>query len=91
MGNEKPEFSTFSYIAMMALAGVGSGTVYWAFLEWSYYIKTPPFAIEAGSVTAAEWAVTYSLHHWGGSLPGQSTPLPQFLSCILSILEKTAH
>ncbi|NHI01922.1 L-carnitine/gamma-butyrobetaine antiporter [Oceanimonas sp. MB9] len=65
MGNEKPEFSTFSYIAMMALAGVGSGTIYWAFLEWSYYIKTPPFAIEAGSVTASEWAVTYSLHHWG--------------------------
>lgn len=65
MGNEKPEYSTFSYIAMMALAGVGSGTVYWAFLEWSYYIKTPPFAIEPGSVTASEWAVTYSLHHWG--------------------------
>ncbi|OXY82180.1 BCCT family transporter [Oceanimonas doudoroffii] len=65
MGNEKPEFSTFSYIAMMAMAGFGSGTIYWAFLEWSYYIKTPPFAIESGSVTAAEWAVTYSLHHWG--------------------------
>ena len=65
MGNEKSEFSTFSYIAMMAMAGFGSGTIYWAFLEWSYYIKTPPFAIEPGSVTAAEWAVTYSLHHWG--------------------------
>ncbi|MCL6268595.1 BCCT family transporter [Sansalvadorimonas sp. 2012CJ34-2] len=65
MGNEKPEFSTFAYITMMALAGVGSGTVYWAFLEWSYYIKTPPFAIEAGSTLAHEWAVTYSLHHWG--------------------------
>ncbi|QIZ77938.1 BCCT family transporter [Ferrimonas lipolytica] len=65
MGNEKPEYSTFSYITMMALAGVGSGTVYWAFLEWSYYIKTPPFAIEAGSTLAHEWAVTYSLHHWG--------------------------
>lgn len=65
MGNEKPEFSTFSYITMMALAGVGSGTVYWAFLEWSYYVKTPPFGIEGGSVQAAEWAVTYSLHHWG--------------------------
>ncbi|WP_417436809.1 BCCT family transporter [Idiomarina abyssalis] len=65
MGDEKPEFSTFSYIAMMALAGVGSGTVYWAFLEWSYYIKTPPFAISAGSVESAEWAVTYSMHHWG--------------------------
>lgn len=65
MGNEKPEYSNFAYITMMALAGVGSGTVYWAFLEWSYYIKTPPFAIEAGSVTAHEWAVTYSLHHWG--------------------------
>ena len=65
MGNEKPEFSTFAYITMMALAGVGSGTVYWAFLEWSYYIQTPPFAIEAGSTMAHEWAVTYSLHHWG--------------------------
>lgn len=65
MGNEKPEYSNFAYITMMALAGVGSGTVYWAFLEWSYYIKTPPFAIEAGSVAAHEWAVTYSLHHWG--------------------------
>ncbi|MEJ6120990.1 BCCT family transporter [Vibrio sp. 2-Bac 85] len=65
MGNEKPEYSTFAYITMMALAGVGSGTVYWAFLEWSYYIKTPPFAIEAGSTLAHEWAVTYSLHHWG--------------------------
>lgn len=65
MGNEKPEFSTFSYITMMALAGVGSGTVYWAFLEWSYYIKTPPFNIVPDSVAATEWAVTYSLHHWG--------------------------
>ncbi|WP_299687124.1 BCCT family transporter [uncultured Vibrio sp.] len=65
MGNEKPEYSTFAYITMMALAGVGSGTVYWAFLEWSYYIETPPFGIEAGSTLAYEWAVTYSLHHWG--------------------------
>ncbi len=65
MGNEKPEFSTFAYITMMALAGVGSGTVYWAFLEWSYYIKTPPFNIAADSIEATEWAVTYSLHHWG--------------------------
>ncbi|OIN09145.1 hypothetical protein BFR47_02400 [Oceanisphaera psychrotolerans] len=65
MGNERPDFSTFSYIAMMAMAGFGSGTIYWAFLEWSYYIKTPPFTIEASSVTAIEWAVTYSLHHWG--------------------------
>lgn len=65
MGEGKPEYTNFAYITMMALAGVGSGTVYWAFLEWSYYIKTPPFAIEAGSVAAHEWAVTYSLHHWG--------------------------
>lgn len=65
MGEGKPEYSTFAYITMMALAGVGSGTVYWAFLEWSYYIKTPPFGIEAGSTIAHEWAVTYSLHHWG--------------------------
>lgn len=65
MGTEKPDYSTFSYITMMALAGVGSGTVYWAFLEWSYYIKTPPFGMTPDSVDAIEWAVTYSLHHWG--------------------------
>lgn len=65
MGNSKPDYSTFSYITMMALAGCGSGTVYWAFLEWSYYVSGPPFGIEPGTVTAREWAVTYSIHHWG--------------------------
>jgi BCCT family betaine/carnitine transporter len=65
MGNEKPDYSTFSYIVMMALAGCGSGTVYWAFLEWSYYFQGPAFGLEPKSTEAIEWAVTYSLHHWG--------------------------
>ncbi|UJF17990.1 BCCT family transporter [Vibrio sp. SS-MA-C1-2] len=65
MGNEKPEYSTLSYISIMAFAGFGSGSVYWAFLEWGYYISTPPFNVEPHSQQAYEWAVTYTLHHWG--------------------------
>ena len=42
LGNEKPEYSTFSWVAMMICAGLGSATVYWAFVEWAYYYNAPP-------------------------------------------------
>ncbi len=90
MGNEKPEFSTFAYITMMALAGVGSGTVYWAFLEWSYYIKTPPFNIAADSIEATEWAVTYSLHHRELQL-GLFTPSRRSPSCNCILYPQKHH
>ncbi len=63
--NEKPEFSTLSWTAMLFCAGVGAGLLFWAPVEWAYYIDAPPFGLEAGSTAAAEWASTYGMFHWG--------------------------
>ena len=63
--DEQPEFSTPSWVAMLFCAGVGAGLMYWAPIEWAYYIDAPPFGLEAGSNAAAEWASTYGIFHWG--------------------------
>lgn len=65
LGTEKPEFSTFSWIAMMVSCGLGSATVYWAFIEWAYYIETPGLGISPLSQMAYEMSVPYTMLHWG--------------------------
>lgn len=64
-GDEKPDFSTFSWVAMLFCAGVGAGLMYWAPIEWAYYYDSPPFGAEPRSTQAAEWASTYGIFHWG--------------------------
>lgn len=64
-GNEKPEFSDLSWAAMLFSAGVGAGLMFWAPIEWAYYLNAPPFGLEPGSNMAAEWASTYGIFHWG--------------------------
>lgn len=61
----KPEFSIFSWVAMLFCAGIGSGVMYWGTIEWAYYYSDPPFGMESGSRQAIEWAATYGLFHWG--------------------------
>jgi BCCT family betaine/carnitine transporter len=63
--NGRPEFSTRSWVAMLFCAGVGAGLLYWAVIEWSYYIDAPPYGLDARSGTAIEWAASYGLFHWG--------------------------
>lgn len=65
LGNCDPEFSTFSYIAMMALAALASAALYWSFTEWGYYYMKPALGIEPYSVEAAEISLGYSFFHWG--------------------------
>lgn len=77
LGKSKPEFTTFSYIAMMICSGFGSGTVYWAFLEYSGYVITPPFGVGVNSTAAYNWASAYNFHHWG--------PVAWGLFCIASL------
>lgn len=67
LGEGKPEYSTFKWIAMMMSCGLGSATCYWAFIEWAYYIDTPGLGIEAGSQLAYEMSVPYTMFHWGFS------------------------
>ena len=61
----KPEFATLSWIGMLFCAGVGAGLLYWAVIEWGYYIDSPPYGLEPRSAEAVEWAGAYGLFHWG--------------------------
>jgi len=63
--DETPEYSNIHWIAMMFTAGIGSGLVIWGFAEPIFYLKTPPFGIEAFSNQSREWAHMYPLFHWG--------------------------
>ncbi|MGO0059643.1 BCCT family transporter [Brevibacillus fluminis] len=63
----KPEFSTFSWLAMLFTAGIGASITYWSAIEWAYYYTSPPFGAEPKSLQAADWASTYGLFHWGFS------------------------
>lgn len=62
---DKPEFSSFSWGAMLFCAGMGTSIMYWSMIEPIYYYIGPPFGIEAKSPEAAEWALTYGMFHWG--------------------------
>lgn len=61
----RPEFRTPSWLAMMFCAGVGAGLLYWAVIEWGYYIGKPPHGFSPRSPEAIEWAAAYGLFHWG--------------------------
>ncbi|MEE8528004.1 MAG: BCCT family transporter [Gammaproteobacteria bacterium] len=62
---DKPEFSDYSWAAMLFCAGVGGGLMFWAPVEWAYYFDSPPFGVEPRSAMAADWASTYGIFHWG--------------------------
>jgi BCCT family betaine/carnitine transporter len=59
------EFRTVTWVAMLFCAGVGAGLLYWAVIEWGYYIDAPPFGLDPRSAEATEWAASYGLFHWG--------------------------
>ena len=67
LGQEKPEYSTFAWVAMMFSCGFGSAIFWWALIEWSYYIKTPGLNVLAESKEAYKMAVPYVFFHWGSS------------------------
>lgn len=70
LGTGEPEYSTYSWVAMMLSAGLGSATMVWAFTEWVYYYTSPPMGIEPESAMAYEWALPYNFFHWGFSAWG---------------------
>lgn len=65
LGEGRPEFTTFSWGAMLFCAGMGTSIMFWSVLEPIYYYMDPPFGLESSGNDAADWAVTYGLFHWG--------------------------
>ncbi|SDY59072.1 betaine/carnitine transporter, BCCT family [Evansella caseinilytica] len=62
---DQPEFSRFSWGGMLFSASMGTSIMFWSIVEPLYYYTWPPFGIDAASNTAAEYAVSYGLFHWG--------------------------
>ena len=48
LGEGEPEYSTFSYVAMMFMASMASAAVYWAFTEWAFLLHGPGPGRRAG-------------------------------------------
>ena len=60
----KPEYSTFSWFAMLFCAGMGVGLVFWGISEpISHYIN--PVGAESGTPEAAAFAFKSVFMHWG--------------------------
>ncbi len=62
--DEKPEFSTLSWFAMLFSAGMGIGLVFWSIAEPLYHFSGPPMG-EAGTAESARLAFSIFFHHWG--------------------------
>lgn len=63
---EKPEFSTFSWVAMLFAAGLGIGVMFWGPSEpLTYFITPPPLTNDPESVEALHYALAQTYYHWG--------------------------
>ena len=62
---DRPEFSTAAWIAMMFSAGMGIGLMFFGVAEPVLHFATPPHGLAAaGSEEAARTAMQYSYFHW---------------------------
>ncbi|SDI95143.1 betaine/carnitine transporter, BCCT family [Ferrimonas sediminum] len=60
-----PEYSDYSWVAMLVCAGVGSGIMYGSMLDWAHLSNLGINGTEVGSAQAKEWASAYAMFHWG--------------------------
>lgn len=67
LDNERPEFSTVSWVAMMFSAGIGIGLLFYGPYEpLTYFLSPPPGTSGApGTAVAAQEALAQTLLHWG--------------------------
>ncbi|MFZ5969511.1 MAG: glycine betaine uptake BCCT transporter [Bacillota bacterium] len=62
--DSKPEYSYFSWFAMLFSAGMGIGLVFWGIAEpLNHYVA--PLGMEGGTIAAADFAMKKSFFHWG--------------------------
>ncbi|NLI91331.1 MAG: L-carnitine/gamma-butyrobetaine antiport BCCT transporter [Peptococcaceae bacterium] len=64
-GEGQPEFKTSTWLGMIFTSTSSAALIYWATIEWYYYMQTPPFEAKPFSVEASRWAASYGMYHWG--------------------------
>src|ERR687897_269670 len=63
--DERPEFSTVSWVAMMFSAGMGIGLMFFGVAEPITHMGAPPFGLaDPNTKGAAQVAMEYSFFHW---------------------------
>lgn len=64
---DEPEFSTYTWAAMIFCAGIGIAIVYWAFIEPVYYMNSSILHTDVGNQKGlvGELAGMYGQFHWG--------------------------
>lgn len=62
--DERPDYSTFSWFAMLFSAGMGIGLVFYGVAEPISHFHNPPFG-DGTTPDAAGAALRYSFFHWG--------------------------
>jgi len=62
-----PEFSTFSWYAMLISAGMGIGLMFWSVAEpvFHYMSPSPMFDVAPESAQSAQVALGLTYYHWG--------------------------
>ena len=60
-----PEYSSFSWAAMLFCGGIGTSVLYWGTVEWAHYYSELPFGGAPGTPEATRWATAYPIFHWG--------------------------
>ncbi len=63
--DERPQFRTISWIAMMFSAGMGIGLMFFGVAEpLSHYVSPPPLTAEPETAQAIQTAMATTLFHW---------------------------
>jgi glycine betaine transporter len=62
--DERPEFSTLSWLGMLFAAGMGVGLLFWGVAEPIIHFTSPPIA-QSDAATAARKALVQTNFHWG--------------------------
>lgn len=63
--SDKPEFSYFSWIAMLFSCGVGVGYAFWAVGEPILHYMNTPYLAESATPAARPIAIQIGIMHWG--------------------------
>ncbi len=64
--DSRPDYSSFSWIAMLLAAGFGVGLVFYGMAEPVTHFLKPPYGVMAGGTPeAARLAIQYSFFNWG--------------------------
>lgn len=63
--DDTPEYSTFSWIAMLFSVGVGAGYAYWTIGEPLLHWQNTPYLAESGTPAAQSVGMAIGIFHWG--------------------------